>query len=160
MGIQAVPMSWLLQTWLLGYSVHAVVNTGVKAPFHIMFFSEYMPRSGTAGSYGRSIFSSMFEELPYCSPQQLFQFTQLGDFIHPSVWLYGSVYRDNWNWWQIWGSGVSQLLPRAIFPRLISSWKDGRVRGMEGISGPEEAGLELKSGCSAPQERLSSLFFL
>ena len=31
---------------------------------------------------------------------------------------------------------------------------------MEGISGPEEAGLELKSGCSAPQERLSSLFFL
>ena len=38
-------------------------------------------------------------------------------------------------------------MPRAIFPDLISRWKDGRVRGTEGISGPEEAGLELKPGC-------------
>ena len=64
------------------------------------------------------------------------------------------------NWWQIWGWGVSQLLPRAIFPDLISRWKDRRVRGTEGLSGPEEAGLELKPGCSAPQEILSGLFSL
>ena len=35
----------------------ATVNTGVYVSFWIMVFSGYMPRSGTAGSYGSSIFS-------------------------------------------------------------------------------------------------------
>ena len=35
----------------------AAVNTGVHVSFQIMVFPGYMPRSGTAGSYGSSIFS-------------------------------------------------------------------------------------------------------
>ena len=35
----------------------AAINTGVHAPFQIMFSSGYMPRSGIAESYGSSIFS-------------------------------------------------------------------------------------------------------
>ena len=35
----------------------AAVNTGLQVSFWIMFFSGYMPRSGIAGSCGRSIFS-------------------------------------------------------------------------------------------------------
>ena len=34
----------------------AVVDIGVHAYFRIMFFSRYKPRSGTAGSYGSSVF--------------------------------------------------------------------------------------------------------
>ena len=37
----------------------AAMNTGVHVSFWIMAFSRYMPRSGTAGSYGSSIFSSL-----------------------------------------------------------------------------------------------------
>ena len=33
------------------------MNTGVHLSFQIMFFSRYMPRSRTAGSYGSSMFS-------------------------------------------------------------------------------------------------------
>ena len=36
----------------------AAVNIGVHVSFQTMFFSAYMPRSGIAGSYGGSIFSS------------------------------------------------------------------------------------------------------
>ena len=46
----------------------AAVNTGVHVSFQIMFFSGYMPRSQTAGSYGSPIFR-FFMEPPYCSPQ-------------------------------------------------------------------------------------------
>ena len=35
----------------------ALVNIGVCVSFQIMVFSRNMPRSGTAGSYGSSIFS-------------------------------------------------------------------------------------------------------
>ena len=35
----------------------AAMNVGVHASFQIIVFSRYMPRSGTAGSYGNSIFS-------------------------------------------------------------------------------------------------------
>ena len=35
----------------------AAVNTGVHVSFQIMFFSGYMPRSGTAGACGSSVFS-------------------------------------------------------------------------------------------------------
>ena len=42
----------------------AAMSIGVHVSFWIMFFSKYMPRSGIAGSYGRSI----FKELLYCSP--------------------------------------------------------------------------------------------
>ena len=43
----------------------AAINTGVYEPFHTMFFSRYMPRSGTAGSYSSSIFFFFFfKELP------------------------------------------------------------------------------------------------
>ena len=35
----------------------AAMNTGVHVSFRTMFFSRYMPRSGTAGSYDNSIFS-------------------------------------------------------------------------------------------------------
>ena len=35
----------------------AAMNTKVHAPFLIMVFSGYVPRSGIAGSYGSSIFS-------------------------------------------------------------------------------------------------------
>ena len=34
----------------------AAINTGVHVLLEIMVFSEYMPRSGIAGSYGSSIF--------------------------------------------------------------------------------------------------------
>ena len=34
----------------------AAMNIGVHISFQIMVFSEYMPRSGIAGSYGISIF--------------------------------------------------------------------------------------------------------
>ena len=55
------------------FYVLAIVNTaavydGVHVSFQIRVFSEYMPRSGIAGSYGNSIFS-FFKEPPYCSPQ-------------------------------------------------------------------------------------------
>ena len=33
----------------------AAVNTGVHMSFQIMVFSSYMPKSGTAGSYGSSL---------------------------------------------------------------------------------------------------------
>jgi len=35
----------------------AAMNTGVHESFQIMFLSEYMARSGIAGSYGSSVFS-------------------------------------------------------------------------------------------------------
>ena len=35
----------------------AAMNIEVKVSFRIMIFSGYMPESGIAGSYGRSIFS-------------------------------------------------------------------------------------------------------
>ena len=35
----------------------AAMNTGMHLSFQIKVFSEYMPRCGTAGSYGSSIFS-------------------------------------------------------------------------------------------------------
>ena len=35
----------------------AAMNTGVHESFHITLFSEYIPRSGTVGSYGHSSFS-------------------------------------------------------------------------------------------------------
>ena len=41
----------------------AALNIGVNVSFWIMAFSEYMPSSGIAGSYG-----SFFKELLYCSP--------------------------------------------------------------------------------------------
>ena len=40
----------------------ATTNIGVHVSFWIMFFSEYMPRSRIAGSYGSSIFF-FFKEL-------------------------------------------------------------------------------------------------
>ena len=67
----------------LGYCKQCCMNTGVHISFQIMFFSRYMPRSQTAGSYGSPIFS-FFMEPPYCSPQWLYQFT----FPEPqSSWL-------------------------------------------------------------------------
>ena len=51
MGIYVVSMTWLLLIvlqWILG---------GVYVFFWIMVFSGYMPSSGIAGSYGKSIFS-------------------------------------------------------------------------------------------------------
>ena len=39
-----------------------------RISFRIIFFSGYMPKSGTAVSYG----SSVFKEPPYCSPQLLY----------------------------------------------------------------------------------------
>ena len=37
----------------------AAMNIGVHVSFQIMVFSRYIPRSGIAGSYGDSIFSSL-----------------------------------------------------------------------------------------------------
>ena len=47
----------------------AAVNVGLSVSFQIsvLFFPEYVPRSGIAGSYGSSIFS-FFEEPPYSFP--------------------------------------------------------------------------------------------
>ena len=42
------------------------MNTGLRISFGIMVFSQYMSRSGIAGSYGSSIVS-------FCSPQCLHQ---------------------------------------------------------------------------------------
>ena len=42
---------------VLAIGNNAVTNTGVHVSFRITVFSNYMPRSGTAGSCGSSIFS-------------------------------------------------------------------------------------------------------
>ena len=52
----------------------AAVNIGVQVSLQIIALFGFMPRSGTAESYGYSIFS-LFEELPHCFPQWLCQFT-------------------------------------------------------------------------------------
>ena len=44
----------------------AAVNTRVHASLQITVLSQYIPRSGIAGSYGNPSFR-FFEELPYCS---------------------------------------------------------------------------------------------
>ena len=44
----------------------AVLNSGVHVSFQIRIFSEYMLKSGTAGSYGNTIFS-FFKEPLDCS---------------------------------------------------------------------------------------------
>ena len=51
---------------VLAFAYNATVNIGVHVPFFIrvFIFSEYMPRSGIAGSYGGSIFS-FFKELSH-----------------------------------------------------------------------------------------------
>ena len=41
----------------LGIVNSAAVNTGVHVSFQTVFFSGYMPRSRTSGSYGSSVFS-------------------------------------------------------------------------------------------------------
>ena len=52
----------------------AAVNIGMHVSLQIIVLFGFMPRSGTAESYGNSMFS-LFEELPYCFPQWLCQFT-------------------------------------------------------------------------------------
>ena len=52
----------------------AAMNIGVHVSFQIIVFSGYILRSGTAGSYGNSVFSR-FKEPPYCFPQWLDQVT-------------------------------------------------------------------------------------
>ena len=42
---------------VLGIVNSAAMNTGVHVSFQTMFFPGYMPRSGTAGSYGSSVFT-------------------------------------------------------------------------------------------------------
>ena len=49
MDTQVASTSWLLQTVLQWTRVHA--------SFRIVFFSGWMPRSGTAGKHGSSVFS-------------------------------------------------------------------------------------------------------
>ena len=43
----------------------AAENTGILVSFSVLVSSGYMPRSGTAGSYGGFI-PSFFKESPYC----------------------------------------------------------------------------------------------
>ena len=50
------------------------MNTGVHVSFQIIVLPECTSQSGTAGSYGSSIFC-FFENPPYCFPQWLHQFT-------------------------------------------------------------------------------------
>ena len=50
------------------------VNIGAHVSLQIIVLFGFLPRSGTAESYGNSIFS-LFEELPYCFPEWLCQFT-------------------------------------------------------------------------------------
>ena len=50
------------------------MNIGVHVSFQIIVLSISVPRSGTAESYGRSIFH-FFEEPPYSSLYQLHQYS-------------------------------------------------------------------------------------
>ena len=49
---------------VLAFVNSAAVNTGVRVPFPAGVFSGHMPRSGTAGSYGRSTVSFLRNPLP------------------------------------------------------------------------------------------------
>ena len=46
----------------------AAMNNGIHMSVSILVSSEYMPRSGIAGSYGGSIPSIFFKESPYHLP--------------------------------------------------------------------------------------------
>ena len=54
----------------------AAMNKGMHASFQIRVLSGYIPKSENAGSYGNSIFH-FFKELPYCSPEWLYELTFL-----------------------------------------------------------------------------------
>ena len=45
----------------------AAMNNGIRVSFSVLVSSEYMPRSGIAGSYGDFILSFL-KESPYCLP--------------------------------------------------------------------------------------------
>ena len=50
---------WPVGCFCLAYRNSAAMNIGVHMSFWIIVFSWYMPRSGIAGSYGNSTFSSL-----------------------------------------------------------------------------------------------------
>ena len=54
----------------------AAMNNGIHVSFSVLVSSGYMPRSGSAGSYGGFI-PSFFKESPYCLPKWLCQLTFL-----------------------------------------------------------------------------------
>ena len=71
---------WFISRWTirlfpcLGYCKFCCINTEVHESFQGIVSSRYMLRTGIVGSYGNSVFT-FFEELPYCFPQWLHQFT-------------------------------------------------------------------------------------
>ena len=100
--------------WLppcLGYLKTVLLLTlGCMYLFELQFvFSGYMPRSGTAGSYG----SFIFKEPPYCSPQWLHQFTfpptvtGWFPFLHNLSRIY---YLCTFWWWPFWPTWGDTLL--------------------------------------------------
>ena len=61
-----------------------VVNTEVYVSLRIMVFSSYMPRTGIAGSYSKSIL--VLYRAPNCSAQWLYQFAYL-PMVHEGLLL-------------------------------------------------------------------------